>query len=305
MTEELPEDPDEPEKQLPVKADDAQLVEPKPAEPPGPAPEPTEVTKVIIRTRAAAPWAVAAVLITGILVVGFLVYSVAYRLPHEAATVAVETVGTTVERVSAIPTGIATAFKPNVNVNTVIHRAIDELQDESKLVIMTANVDVEIMKTSEKRILWDLLQLGDTTVRMRVPGNKVQYYIPVAGLSRDNFEFDPASSTVCLHLPEPVLDREFVDVQTNPDRITIETEVGWGRLQAYSGEFLEEEARRALRETVLQEGARQLLTEKAKVEAEKVVTAMLMDLTAGLRDDVVFRVKFHSQEEPAGGTTNG
>ena len=276
------------EEQLPANQDKQQapVVAAKPA-----AEEPT-VTKVIVRTRAAAPWAVAAVLITGILVVGFLVYSVVYRLPHEAATVAVETVGTTMDRIADIPEGLAAAFKPNVDVNTTIHRSIDELKKEAKLVVLTASVDVEVSKTSEKRILWDMLQLGDTSVRLRVPGNKVQYYIPVAGLSKDNFEYDPATGFVCLHLPEPLLDRDFVDVQSNPDVIEAETQVGWGRLDAFSGEFLEDEARRALRESVLEEGASKLISDKARVEAESVVSALLANLTAGLREDVAFRVLF-------------
>ncbi|MCC6488215.1 MAG: DUF4230 domain-containing protein [Candidatus Hydrogenedentes bacterium] len=268
------------------------------------APEPT-VTKVIVRTRAAAPWAIAAVLITGILVVGFLIYSVTYRLPHEAATVAVETVEDTVDKIAEIPQGIAAAFKPNVDVNTTIHRSIDELKKEAKLVVLTASVDVELSKTSEKRILWDMLQLGDTSVRLRVPGNKVQYYIPVAGLSQENFEYDPSTGSVCLHLPEPLLDREFVDVQSNPDTIEVETQVGWGRLDAFSGKFLEHEARRALRESVLDEGSSKLLADKARTEAESVVTALLSNLTTGLREDVAFRVTFDARGPGEGSTVDG
>ena len=283
--------------QLPDKVKKPELVEAKPVKRATSKASESEVTRVIVRTRAAAPWAVAAVFITAILVAGYLVYSVTYRLPHEAATVAVETVSRAADAVSALPTGIAAAFKPNVNVNTTIHRAIDQLQQEAKLVVMTAGVDVEVQKTSEKRVLWDYLKLGDTTVRVVVPDNKVQYYIPVAGLSHENFEYDAESGAVCLHLPEPILDTDFVDVQSDPDLLQVETQVGWGRLESYSGKYLEEEARRALRHEVVEEGGSELLREKAKKEAELVVTALLANLTAGLREDVAFRIEFHA--EPA------
>lgn len=286
--------------QLPDNAKKPELVEATPVKRAESTSDEPEVTRIIIRKRAAAPWAVAAVFITAILVTGFLVYSVAYRLPHEAATVAVETVGKTVETVGALPAGIAAAFKPNVNVSTTIHRSIDELKQEAKLVVLTAGVDVEVSKTSEKRILWDYLQLGDTTVRLVVPDNKVQYYIPVAGLSHENFEYDAESGAVCLHLPEPVLDTEFVDVQSDPDLVQVETEVGWGRLDAYSGAYLEEEARKALRREVIEEGGSELLREKARKEAVSVVTAMLANLTAGLREDVAFRVEFDVSSIAAG-----
>lgn len=278
--------------QVPEDAKKPELVDTRPVELRDAGSEGSDITRVIVRTRAAAPWAVAAVFITAILVIGYLVYSVTYRLPREAATVAVETVGKTVDRMSALPTGIAAAFKPTVNVNTTIHHAIGELKKEAKLVVLTAGVDVEVQKTSEKAILWDYLQLGDTSVRLRAQDNKVQYYIPVAELSRENFEYDAESGAVCLHLPEPVLDTDFVDVQSDPDRYEVETEVGWGRLELYSGRYLEEEARRTLRGAVLEEGGSELLRERARKEAGQVVTAMLANLTAGLREDVAFRIEF-------------
>ncbi len=291
------------DKQLPEESKKPELVEAKPVEREDSKSEGPETTRIIVRSRAAAPWAVAAVFITAILVIGYLVYSVTYRLPHEAATVAVEAVNKTVEQVSALPSGIAAAFKPTVNVNTTIHRAIDELQQEAKLVVLTAEVDVEVVKTSEKRILWDYLELGDTTVSLRVPGNKVQYYIPVADLSRASFEYDSASNALCLHLPEPILDEEFVDVQSNPEVMEVKTEVGWGRLEVYSGRFLQDEAQSALRGTVLEEGGSELLRDKAKKEAEQVVTAMLTNLTSGLREDVTFRVLFDAPPQPTGSET--
>ena len=283
--------------QLPAKSEQTEPAETDSEQP--------EVTRVIVRTRAAAPWAVAAVFITAILVAGFLVYTVTYRLPHEAATVAVETIGTTVDRISDVPKGIAAAFRPNVNVNTTIRRAIDTLQTEAKLVVLTASVDVEVAKTSQKRVLWDLLQLGDTTVRLRVHENKVQYYIPVVELSSDNFQYDPERGVVCLQLPEPVLDRVLVDVQSDPGRVEVESEVGWGRLQYFSGNYLEDEARRQLRDAVLQEGASEVVAERARREGEKVVTALLSNLVSGFREGVTFQVQFEPPDKSQGSTVNG
>jgi hypothetical protein len=98
---------------------------------------------------------------------------------------------------------------------------------------MTSTVDAEVEKTSEKRILWDLLELGDTTVRIRVRDNKVQYYIPLEGFGESNVAFDPEARCLAFTLPEPVLDTEVVEVQSNPDLIDVQTEVGWGRLSMF------------------------------------------------------------------------
>ena len=93
-------------------------------------------------------------------------------------------------------------------------------------------------------------------------------------------------------IPAPHLDSELVEVQSNPDAIDAQTDVGWGRLELFSGDFLLDEAKRELREAVLREGANPLLQEKAKTEAETAVRGLLKDWLPNLREDVELKVEF-------------
>lgn len=257
-----------------------------------PAPQPESVTPIIIRRSSSTAWAVASVFVVAILAAAYIVYTVIYSLPAKVVETGGEAVNTTIAEASRIPERLAGAFKPAVNVNTVFSSAIKNARNQSKLVVMTAEVDVNIDKTSEKRVLWDALRLGDTTVRLRVRDNKVQYYIPMDQFTQEMLTYQPERNALVATVPTPRLDEEVVEVQSNPDRVEAETEVGWGRLEAYSGRHLLDEARRELRDAVLREGANPLLQEKARTEAEQAVRNLLNDLLPYLREGVTIDVQF-------------
>jgi hypothetical protein len=257
-------------------------------EPENAAPQPT-VTRVVIR-RSSAPWAVAAVFFAFIVCATIVVYSVLYRLPRAVVEEGAGTVNTTVEQIGALPERLAGALRPQVNIETIVSTAIGPLREEGKLVVMTTEVNVEVAKTSEKRILWDYLDLGDTTTRLRVRENRVQYYIPIDRLTIDNMEFDPVENCLVLRVPEPILDTELVDVQSDPGKMDVETDVGWARLQSFSGEYVENEARRELRGAVINEGRNPLLIDRARKEAEAAVLELFEVVKPALKDGVLFRV---------------
>ncbi|MDA3885264.1 MAG: DUF4230 domain-containing protein [Candidatus Delongbacteria bacterium] len=193
-------------------------------------------------------WAFAAVCIVAILVAGFLLYK--FNLG----------VYNTVNKM----------FRSNVYNTEIVLNTIGELQQESKIVVMTAELTVEMQKSSSK-VLWDWYHLGTTVVEMKVPGNKVQYYIPADSLNTNNIYWDHRRQEIVIDLPDVVLDEDIVEVQSDPSKIMIRKDIGWARFESQSGMALENQIRSELRNKVIEAGKHELLLEKAKANAEKVI----------------------------------
>ncbi len=162
-------------------------------------------------------------------------------------------------------------FRPNVYNVEITLNTIGKLQQESKIVVLTAELTVDVERSSTKRFMWDYYDLGTTTVRMKVPGNKVQYYIPADSLDENSITWDHERQELVLNLPDPILDEDIVEVQSDPRLIQVQKDIGWARLDAYSGKAMEDQIKSELREKVIEAGKHELLLEKAKRNAEKVI----------------------------------
>ena len=69
-----------------------------------------------------------------------------------------------------------------------------------------------------------------------------------------------------------MIDEEIVEIQSDPELIKVKKDIGWGRLESRSGEFLERQIRRDLRSLVIEEGKSNLLMlEQAKKTAQEVI----------------------------------
>ena len=173
------------------------------------------------------------------------------------------------------------AFKRNVSISTVLTGSIRELRRTAKLVVCTATVDAEVMKSSSKTAtIWGkTFDLGTTEVRLVARENKLQFYVPLArldeGEARACFSYDHNSQTLIAALPAPRVDEEVVEVQSDPAKIEYWTKVGWARLDRRSGKFLREEARKDLRPAVINQGKQEILTDAVKQKSQEVVAAIL------------------------------
>jgi hypothetical protein len=191
--------------------------------------------------------------------------------------------------------GLAGAFAPQINYRTAIYSALTDLKVDPKLVILTLTSDVQVSKSSELKILWGL-NLGTTSVEVRAADNKVQYYIALEDLDADDMQYIPDRNVLRITLPQPVLDEQLVDVQSDPDKIELQTQVGWARLDSLSGSYLRQEARKDLRAAVIDQGTRDTAMSKARQAARQVITELLAGSIADkLRSGVQVEVEF----EPA------
>src|SRR3954451_12632849 len=81
--------------------------------------------------------------------------------------------------------GLAQAFRPRVNVNTVIYTTVSNMVNQSKLVVLANHINVDLSKSNEK-VVWGF-PLGTTTVKVRALDNVVQYYVPLTNISKSDF----------------------------------------------------------------------------------------------------------------------
>jgi len=157
-----------------------------------------------------------------------------------------------------------------VTIDSIIYSTIGELKKESKIVVMTGEVNLSVKRSHTK--FFSRLNLGTTAVEVLVPKNKVQYVIPTNAISEESFRWNDETGEVSIEIPTPVIDEEIVEIQSDPSLIKVRKEIGWGRLESRSGEFLERQIRRDLRFLVIEEGKSNLfMLEQAKKNAEEVI----------------------------------
>lgn len=221
-------------------------------------------------------WALATVAIVAVLVTAFLVL--------RGIDAAKDITETTVEKV-------AEGLKPKITIQTIISNAIGEIRRESKLVVMSVDLDVTIEKRSTKSIAWDMLSLGTTTVAFKARDNRVQYIVPTEALTPTTVMWDDETKTVNITIPPPALDESIVEVQSDPDKCEIRTEVGWARFRSRSGKQLEDGIRKELRPSVIEAGHHDLLMKEAERKAREVIMTLFMDFLK--RDGVDEGVTIH------------
>ncbi|MBX7259152.1 MAG: DUF4230 domain-containing protein [Candidatus Hydrogenedentes bacterium] len=268
--------------------------------------EASQGTTVVVLKRSYGSPSCAAVLIVAILAAAALAYVIFYRAPKELATGAKDLASSALtaaeNSAGKLADGLRGAFKTEVNYRTAFVGSIESARESGKLVVYTQSVTAVVEKTSEKKYAIKFIgdiKLGDTVTSLRAQGNKVQYYIPLDTLDESDFSYDADAKCLTVFLPRPVLDTEMVEVQSNPELIEIRTDVGWGRLGSYSGAFLEEQAKKELRDAVLKEGSKPMLREKADTEGESLVrTKLFAPLVQTLADGVTMKVVYREGETP-------
>ena len=189
-----------------------------------------------------------------------------------------------------IATGLAQAFQPQINANTVINTTLNRMADQSKLVVLSASVNVEITKSDEK-VIWGV-PLGTTVVALRARDNRVQYYVPLTNISKGDFKYDDVHKRLTLRVPKPVVDKDLVEVQSDPSKIEVRTDVGWARFDRFSGQILREQAQRELRPVIILEAKNPLYIDKAKTNAREALKKLLEPMASKLKDDVEMEIEF-------------
>lgn len=214
-----------------------------------------------------------------ILVLAFVIY------PVEKAHMVISEGKTTFEKV--VETGVD-AFKagirPQISVKDVVSRTLGKIDRSKKLVVFTQEVDVEISREKNKRILDDYLPAGSAAVKIRVLGNKVQFFVPLVKIDINCFSYDRTSRVLSIKCPRVLMDKDVVSVQTDPAKIIIEENSSWVPLGPKSSDLLKE-AQADLKNEVLRTANHDLVWSAAKIEAEAALRDFFRALEDSLRDN--------------------
>jgi hypothetical protein len=187
---------------------------------------------------------------------------------------------------------IFTPHTTSINI-TQINSAVKKITQESKIVLMTAVIDLECSKSSEKHWqFWKLnLNLGKTVVRMRIPGNKVQFIIPQNMFNKIRTKISQDKDKLTVFIPHPIVDKDMIAVQANHDKIELQTKAGWGRSKYISGSYLEKEIKKHIIDAIYnQASADSSLKKKADESAKSGVQNLICKYT-GIGSDAI-TIKF-------------
>lgn len=159
-----------------------------------------------------------------------------------------------------------------------------DLKREGKIVVMSSRVDVSINKKSNKRLLG--LSRGTTEVVILAKENKVQYSVD---LSKIEYAYNGSDQTLYVSIPQAKLDESIVEVQSDPEKVSVFTKVGWARLDSRSGAQLRKEAMSELRERVIEAGSRESNLIAENKNAMAVLKELIYKKSLSLGVKVVIR----------------
>ncbi len=196
------------------------------------------------------------------------------------------------ETVEHLADRLGDLLRPNVTAKTVVFNAVGEMKKQKKLVVLTTEVTAEIHKENTKT--WLGINWGTTTVDLKVPG-KVQYFVPLEGFGARNITVTGDRKSVTVHVAAPQLDREIVEVESDPAKLEVRTAAGWARLAAWSGKTLEDSAKAELRRDVLAAGDAPLVHAQAETAARAAVLEILKPLTEAMREGVEVKLEFEKK----------
>jgi hypothetical protein len=219
------------------------------------------------------------------------------KLPFAiVAIIFILTAGFIVYKIIVIPENVAgiikKGFNPKIDIRNISYNSINEIKKDPKLVVMTAEINVAIERSSEKSILWGKLKLGTTVVEIKVPENKVQYILPTNSINREDFKWNEYRRELTIYIPKPVLDTDIIEIQSDPNKISIRKDIGWGRLKGYSGDFLENNIKSNLRIKVIETAQNDLLIDRACKNAAICIKNIIKNSLKNQVDPVSLIVKF-------------
>jgi hypothetical protein len=173
------------------------------------------------------------------------------------------------------------SLAPSYTNSTVVQTSVNRLRQEAKLVVLSADVTVEVTRTSSK-ILFDRLDFGDTVTTVRTKGNRAQYFVDLNGIKESDFRLSTDGRNLVVTVPQPRVDESIVEVQSDPSQMEVQTKVGWLRTDKRSGELTRDEAKKALREAVVAEARSQIYVDLARKNAQDKVAGLLNPLVKQL-----------------------
>lgn len=120
------------------------------------------------------------------------------------------------------------------------------IKSQAKYVVASQNLTVSIERAESYTKWW--VYFGTTVAQIRVDDCRVQYIIPTEQIKASDFTYDAKAKVLRVSLPQPVLDREFMDVPSDPAKWWVYSASAWARFNRGEVEYA---ARQSLRDELL------------------------------------------------------
>jgi hypothetical protein len=185
-------------------------------------------------------------------------------------------------------------LKTEIKAENIYSQMLGDIDRTRKLVVFTQNIDVELDKEHNKRILSDWLPAGSAKVNMKVMGNKVQFFVPVDKINIDDFYYDPVHKELNIVCPPVEVDSDMVVVQSNPEKIKINESGSWVPFIGPDVKELTRKAKMELKNEVLLAANNELVWLAARAEAKKALQQFFILLQRSLKEKIRIKIQLQS-----------
>lgn len=185
-------------------------------------------------------------------------------------------------------------LKTEIKAENIYSQMLGDIDRTRKLVVFTQNIDVELDKEHNKRILSDWLPAGSAKVNMKVMGNKVQFFVPVDEINIDDFYYDPVHNELNIVCPPVEVDSDMVVVQSNPEKIKIKESGSWVPFIGPDVKELTRKAKMELKNEVLLAANNELVWLAARAEAKKALQQFFILLQRSLKEKIRIKIQLQS-----------
>ena len=159
------------------------------------------------------------------------------------------------------------------NVKEFVFSEFGKTNFDKKLVVLTQNVNVEMYKDKDNRVMYDWLSVGSANMKIKFLDNKVQYYVPLDELKETDIIYEADTRTVKIVPPSVKIDKDVVVIQSDPDKIIKEENGSWSpfgpKIKDLNNEIMKE-----IKQQTLVAGYKPWIREKAQAEAQKALEAL-------------------------------
>jgi hypothetical protein len=225
-------------------------------------------------------WAIAAVVMTLLLLVGVPVGYVVITWSHAVVTAPGRLADT-------ISQAAADALRPKVTVHEIVLSSINDLHKESKLVVFTADVSTDITR-QEASSSWGMYW-GTNVARVAVKNARVQYVMDLNQISTADFVYNEDAKVLAVSLPRPRVDKTMVNI--DPGSIqTLDLRGGWAR---WDKQDTRAQALADLRPMVIAQASKPFVHELADAQGMDAATRLLQPVAHAVsKDGVTLRVSY-------------
>ncbi|NCB39583.1 MAG: DUF4230 domain-containing protein [Erysipelotrichia bacterium] len=227
-------------------------------------------------------WAAAVVAIFAILAIWVLPLLLAEKVGRDTAGAGREILVRGFE-------AIAEACKTTVVAHNIYSQTLGQLDQTRKLVVHTQDVDIDFNLERPERKFREMIPWGKATVRLKVMGNRVQFYVPLDELSEKNFVYDRRNHRLTIEVPKLKIDRDLVKVQSDPAKIFEEKNGSWMPFGP-DVEQLSLEARSQLENKVILAANNTLVWGEARRAAQKTLEHFFSLMRNSLADNVELQI---------------